>query len=157
MLMDARLKLLPKEILTSAKPIHYSGRDSLILKCLLSGSDECMKRGGGTMATFELKKSDTGEFHFNFLDEHDKTILRSEQYSSKAAAQNGIESIRTNAGNDARYDLKESQSGKLYFNLKAANGQVIGTSMMYADHAAREAAVLHVKGGAAHAGVVEDL
>ena len=109
------------------------------------------------MATFELKKSDTGEFHFNFLDEHDKTILRSEQYSSKAAAQNGIESIRTNAGNDARYDLKESQSGKLYFNLKAANGQVIGTSMMYADHAAREAAVLHVKGGAAHAGVVEDL
>ena len=41
------------------------------------------------MATFELKKSDTGEFHFNFLDEHDKTILRSEQYSSKAAAQNG--------------------------------------------------------------------
>ena len=51
----------------------------------------------------------------------------------------------------------KSQSGKLYFNLKAANGQIIGTSMMYADHAAREAAVLHVKGGAAHAGVVEDL
>ncbi len=104
-----------------------------------------------------MKKSDTANFISIFFDEHDKPFCAAKQYSSKAAAQNGIESIRTNAGNDARYDLKESQSGKLYFNLKAANGQIIGTSMMYADHAAREAAVLHVKGGAAHAGVVEDL
>ena len=97
------------------------------------------------MATFELKKSDTGEFHFNFLDEHDKTILRSEQYSSKAAAQNGIESIRNNAGNDARYDLKESQSGKLYFNLKAGNGQVIGKSEMYESETSRENGIASVK------------
>lgn len=109
------------------------------------------------MAAFELTRSDNGEFHFNFLDENEKTILRSEQYGSKASAQNGIESVRTNAGNDTRYELKESNSGKYYFNLKAANGQIIGTSMMYPDHAGREAAVLYVKGGAAHAGVIEDL
>ncbi|MDO5640332.1 MAG: YegP family protein [Neisseria sp.] len=109
------------------------------------------------MATFELTRSDNGEFHFNFLNEDDKTILRSEQYGSKASAQNGIESVRNNAGNDDRYELKESSSGKYYFNLKAANGQIIGTSMMYASHAERETAVLHVKGGAAHAGVMEDL
>ncbi|MDO5073659.1 Uncharacterized conserved protein [Neisseria animaloris] len=108
------------------------------------------------MATFELKKSEGGEFHFNFIGENDKTILRSEQYGSKASAQNGIESVRNNAGNDARYELKTSSSGKVYFNLKAANGQIVGTSMMYAGEAEREAAMAQVKNEAAQAGVVED-
>lgn len=108
------------------------------------------------MATFELKKSEGGEFHFNFIGEEDKTILRSEQYSSKASAQNGIESVRSNAGNDSRYELKTSSSGKFYFNLKATNGQVVGTSMMYAGEAEREAAIAQVKNGAPQAGVVED-
>lgn len=107
------------------------------------------------MAAFELTKSDSGEFHFNFVDGDDKTILRSEQYGSKASAQNGIESVRNNAGDDARYELKTSTSGKLYFNLKAANGQIIGTSMMYADEAGREAAIAGLKTGAAQASVVE--
>ncbi|MDO4640150.1 MAG: YegP family protein [Neisseria sp.] len=107
------------------------------------------------MATFELKKSDTGAFHFNFLGENGKTILRSEQYNSKASAQNGIESVRKNADNEARYDLKEGSSGKFYFNLKAANGQIIGTSMMYGDHAARETVIEELKKHAAKAGVVE--
>lgn len=107
------------------------------------------------MAFFELKKSDSGEFHFNYVGEGEKTILRSEQYGSKASAQNGIESVRNNAGNDARYELKTSTSGKAYFNLKAANGQIIGTSMMYADEAGREAAIAQLKTGAAQAGVVE--
>ncbi|OSI11791.1 YegP family protein [Neisseria canis] len=107
------------------------------------------------MATFELKKSDTGGFHFNFLGADGKTILRSEQYSSKAAAQNGIESVRKNADNEARYELKESTSGKFYFNLKASNGQIIGTSMMYADNAEREKKIGEVKQGAAKASVME--
>ena len=109
------------------------------------------------MATFELAKSDNGKFHFNFMDEDDKTILRSEQYGSKASAQNGIESVRSNAGRDDRYDFKASSSGKFYFNLKAANGQIVGTSMMYGSDAEREQAVAYVKQGAAHAGVIEDL
>lgn len=107
------------------------------------------------MAMFELKKSDTGTFHFNFVGGNEKTILRSEQYGSKAAAQNGIESVRKNADNEARYELKESSSGKLYFNLKAANGQVIGTSMMHSDGAARDSAMAELKKEAAKASVVE--
>ncbi|UOO81365.1 YegP family protein [Uruburuella testudinis] len=109
------------------------------------------------MATFELTRSDNGEFHFNFLDNNEKTILRSEQYGSKAAAQNGIESVRSNAGNDERYEYRESSAGKFYFNLKAANGQIVGTSMMYDDDAARRTAAATVKSSAAQAGVIEDL
>ncbi|KLT73500.1 hypothetical protein PL75_02745 [Neisseria arctica] len=109
------------------------------------------------MSKFELSKNDAGQFHFNFLDDKDKTILRSEQYSTKAAAQNGIESVRKNAANEARYELKETSSGKFYFNLKAANGQVIGSSSMYASSDARETAIAVLKSGAANAGVVEDM
>lgn len=109
------------------------------------------------MATFELKKNDMGQFHFNLLGENDKTILRSEQYTSKASAQNGIESVRNNCDQDNRYELKDSVSGKFYFNLKAANGQVIGTSSMYASAEVRAEALAEVKTQAKHAGVIEDL
>ena len=107
------------------------------------------------MAAFELKKSEAGAFHINLLGENGKTIVRSEQYSSKASAQNGIESVRKNAENEARYELKEGSTGKFYFNLKAANGQIVGTSMMYATEADRAAAIAELKKGAAKAGVVE--
>ena len=55
-------------------------------------------------------------------------ILASEGYVQKASAENGIASVKTNAPNDDRYERKETKSGGYLFNLKASNGQVIGTS-----------------------------
>ena len=94
-------------------------------------------------------------FSFSLLDGDDKTLLKSEQYNSKASAQNGIESIRKNSAENARYELKESNNGKFYFNLKATNGQIIGTSPLLPDEAAREAAIAKVKAEAASASVLE--
>ena len=107
------------------------------------------------MAVFEFRKSDNGHYSFILLDDDDKTLLKSEQYNSKASAQNGIESIRKNSAEDSRYELKESSNGKFYFNLKAANGQIIGTSPLTGDTAARDAAIAKVKAEAALARVVE--
>ena len=50
-----------------------------------------------------------------------------------------------NSGNDARYELKTASNGKFHFNLKAANGQVIGTSQLYATEASRDKGVASVK------------
>jgi Uncharacterized conserved protein len=33
------------------------------------------------------------------------------------------------------YEIKEAKNGKFHFNLKASNGQVIGTSQLYASEA----------------------
>lgn len=107
------------------------------------------------MAAFELRKSDNGHFSFILLDGDDKTLLKSEQYNSKASAQNGIESVRKHAAEDSRYELKESSNGKCYFNLKAGNGQIIGTSPLMADVSARDAAIAKVKAEAALASVLE--
>jgi len=83
--------------------------------------------------------------------------LRSEQYTSKSSAQNGIESVRKNAAEEKRYELKESSNGKFYFNLKAVNGQIIGTSPMFASEEVRSQALAQLKSHAATAGVMEDL
>ena len=49
---------------------------------------------------------------------------------AKSSAENEISSVKTNAPIDSRYDRKTATNGQFYFNLKAANGEVIGTSEM---------------------------
>ena len=52
-------------------------------------------------------------------------------YESRKAAENGIASVKKNAGDEKRYEQKTSNKGDHYFNLKAGNGEVIGKSEMY--------------------------
>jgi len=53
--------------------------------------------------------------------------------------------VQANCANDTRYEKKESSNGKFYFNLKAANHQVIGTSQMYASAASRDEGISATK------------
>lgn len=46
---------------------------------------------------FVLTKTAKGQFHFVLKAGNGETIAQSEQYSSKAAAMNGIESVKKNA------------------------------------------------------------
>lgn len=80
---------------------------------------------------YELKKAKNGEFFFNLLAANGQGILKSEMYSSKSAALNGIASIQANCGEDSQFECKTSSNGKAYFVLKAKNHQVIGQSQMY--------------------------
>jgi len=80
---------------------------------------------------FELKKSTNGKFFFSLKAGNGERVLGSEMYETKSAAENGIESVKKNAGDDNRYEKKTSNTGDHYFNLKAANGQVIASSEMY--------------------------
>lgn len=97
------------------------------------------------MGKFVITKRTNGEFQFNLKAGNGQTILTSEGYSTKAAALNGIESVKTNSQDDNRYDRKESSNGKPYFNLKASNGQNIGVSEMYESVSARENGIESVK------------
>lgn len=104
---------------------------------------------------FDLKVSTNGKYHFNLKAGNGQIILSSEMYESKAAAENGIASIKKNAADDARYERKESSSGKPYFNLKATNGQVIGKSEMYESTSAMENGIDSVQKNAPDASTVE--
>ena len=103
--------------------------------------------------SFELSKNEKGEFNFKLLATSGGTLVRSETYNAKASATNGIESVRKNASEAGRYELKTASDGRPFFNLKASNGQVVGTSPMFKDEAAREVAIKDMKAGAAAAKV----
>lgn len=98
---------------------------------------------------FELSKSSDGQFRFVLKADNAETILNSELYKAKASAENGIASVQANCSNDDRYERKTAANGKAFFNLKATNGQVIGTSQMYATEASRDAGIASVKGNGA--------
>lgn len=87
---------------------------------------------------YELSKSTNDQFRFVLKAGNAETILTSELYTSKAGAINGIESVQTNSPNEARFAKEEAKNGKPYFNLKAGNHQIIGTSQMYSSVAARD-------------------
>jgi len=95
--------------------------------------------------SYELHKNDKGQYGFSLKADNGQVILRSELYETKAAASNGIASVQKNCADDARYERLQASDGRPYFNLKAVNHQVIGTSQMYADAANRDAGIASVK------------
>lgn len=97
------------------------------------------------MGKFVITKRNNGEFQFNLKAGNGQTILSSEGYSSKSAASNGIESVKTNSKDDSKFDKKESSNGKFYFTLKASNGQIIGSSEMYESASGRDNGIESVK------------
>lgn len=103
---------------------------------------------------FELKAS--GEkFHFVLKAANGQVILSSQMYSSKASAMNGIESVKTNSGNDDLYERKTAVNGKFHFNLKSTNGQIIGSSQMYVSESGVSNGIASVKKNAPGASVKE--
>ena len=94
---------------------------------------------------FELSKSSDGQFRFVLKADNAETILNSELYKAKSSAENGIASVQANCSNDDRYERKTASNGKAYFNLKASNGQVIGTSQMYATASSRDPGIASAK------------
>ncbi|MFN4235652.1 MAG: YegP family protein [Vogesella sp.] len=105
---------------------------------------------------FELSKSSDEQFRFVLKAGNAETILTSELYKTRASAENGIASVQTNSGNAERYDSKEAANGKFYFNLKAANHQIIGSSQMYASAASRDKGIASVMSNGSST-VIKDL
>ncbi len=108
------------------------------------------------MGTFVISKRKDNEFQFNLKAGNGQVVLTSEGYSSRAACDNGIESVRKNSLDDTRFERKESSNGKPFFNLKATNGQIIGKSELYESSASMENGIESVKKNAPEAKVKED-
>lgn len=93
---------------------------------------------------FEIYKDKAGEFRFRLKSGNGQNILASEGYKAKTSCKNGVESVRKNSQVDARFDRRETKAGKARFNLKAVNGQVIGTSESYESASARDKGIASV-------------
>lgn len=107
------------------------------------------------MGKFVVKNTPTG-IKFDLKAGNGQVILTSEVYTTKAACLNGVESVRKNSQDDNRFERLESKNEKPYFNLKATNGQVIGTSEMYESVPARDNGIESVKKNAPDAELVDE-
>ncbi len=104
---------------------------------------------------FEINKGTSGGFYFSLKAGNGEKILSSENYQSRAEAQNGAESIVKNAADDNRFERKNSAGGESYFVLKAVNGEIIGTSETYSSAEAMEKGIESVKSNAQNAEIVD--
>jgi len=105
--------------------------------------------------SFVIEKGSSGKYRFNLRGGNYEIILTSETYESKSGAEGGVESVRKNAKDDARYVRKTATNGSPYFTLTATNGQVIGTSEMYSSTSARDNGIESVKTNAPDATVID--
>ncbi|MBQ2826925.1 MAG: YegP family protein [Clostridia bacterium] len=96
------------------------------------------------MGKFVLKETATG-FKFDLKAGNGEVIATSEVYSTKAACENGIESVKKNCVGEIedqtaetvaevkhpKFELYADKAGEFRFRLKAKNGEVIATSEGY--------------------------
>ncbi|MDR2122297.1 MAG: YegP family protein [Flavobacteriaceae bacterium] len=80
---------------------------------------------------FEIFKDKEGIFYFRLKEKNGQTVLESDGYTQKTNCQKGISSVKRNSKNEDRFEIKQSPNKKWFFNLKAGNGQLVGTSVFY--------------------------
>ena len=105
------------------------------------------------MSKFIIRRQKDRQFCFNLVAMNGQIILRSEAYTTK---KNGINSVKLNAQYETNFDRRTSINGKYYFNLKAQNSQIIGTSDLYESVAARENGIFSVQRNAATDEIIDD-
>lgn len=102
---------------------------------------------------FQIFAGKNDKIYFRLNAKNGQQILASQGYADKKGCKNGIESVRKNGPLDERYERKEAANGKFFFNLLAANKQIIGSSQMYASPASRDTGIESVKTNCADAPV----
>ncbi len=108
------------------------------------------------MGKFEIYQSEKNkEYYFRLKAGNGEIILGSEGYTTKSACENGVDSVKKNASDEGRFETKTAKNGKFHFNLKASNGQVIGTSQMYASESGLNNGIASVAKNAADSEIID--
>lgn len=94
---------------------------------------------------FIIQVDRRGEHRFNLVASNGRVILRSEGYVREASCLDGIESVRRHVVDDGNFNRVINAKGRGHFNLRSVNGQVIGTSQVYADLRGMEKGIASVR------------
>lgn len=79
--------------------------------------------------------------HYFTYNKDGKVYFISQSYTSTDGRDNGINSVKKNMNNEARYSKAKTKSGKHYFSLKAGNNQEIARSRYFESSGAMAAAM----------------
>lgn len=116
---------------------------------------------------FIITTAKNGEYTFNLKAGNGEVILAaSETYTTMAACENGVNSVKKNAlaavedqtreesVKHPKYELYQDKAGEFRFRLKAANGEIIGKSEGYKAKASAKKGILSIGKNAPDAPVV---
>ncbi|MEM8892478.1 MAG: DUF1508 domain-containing protein [Bacteroidota bacterium] len=137
-------------VATSQSYESESGRDNGVQSTMNTAPDAAVE---DTTTGFEAHKNPkfqiyedkAGEYRFRLYASNGEIILASEGYSSKAGAKGGIDSAQAASKDDENFDKLTAKNGEFYFNLKSANGSIVGTSEMFSSEASRDNSAASVK------------
>ena len=87
------------------------------------------------MATFQIFQS-SGQHWYRLRADNGEIVQSSEGYTSKAACQNGIQSVKAHC--QPHRFVSYFTAGQYGFNHVAANGEIIGRSEKYTTAQARD-------------------
>jgi uncharacterized protein YegP (UPF0339 family) len=122
------------------------------------------------MSKFVIRNVASG-IKFDLKATNGQVIATSEVYESKAACENGIESVRKNAPvaafedqtvegfetvSNPKFEMYKDKGGEFRFRLKARNGQIIATSEGYSSKASCENGIESVRKNAPIAEAAEE-
>lgn len=106
---------------------------------------ESVKKNAVDAKSFKILEAVNGEFYFNLVAGNGAIIATSETYASKSNAQRGadavkklvVKQLRVEAAETggAHFSVFDGRDGDAYFNLRAANGEIVLQSEGYDDDA----------------------
>ena len=93
---------------------------------------------------FELFRDQNKQYRFRLRASNGLVLLSSKGYRTRRSALTGIESVRKNSTDDARFQREQTTSGYC-FDLLAENKKVIGTGASYKSARSRERGIASVQ------------
>jgi uncharacterized protein len=128
------------------------GWSALVASCLAIAPAGCAVDATGddtadateARARFETFAGVDGQYYFQLIAGNGEKLLRSEGYTTLAAAKKGITSVKANGATTKSFKIFTAKSGEHYFNLLAKNGEVVATSETYVTKASATTAVATV-------------
>ena len=79
-------------------------------------------------AHFETFVGMDGQHYFDFVAGNGQNVLRSEGYKTAQGAAGGIAAVTAAGVDSAAYDVQLAKNGEYYFNIVAANHEIVATS-----------------------------
>lgn len=119
---------------------------------------------GENAARFDLREAANGEFYFNLKSRNGRVIATSETYVTQSGADRGVLGVMRNVGEyldfladraGARFDVFSGADGRFYFNLHAANGEIVLSSQGYSSESSALSATFSVADNGVDAGRYE--
>ncbi len=93
---------------------------------------------------FELVTGEDGQTYFHLRAGNGEIVLASEGYASKAGANDGIESVRSNGVRLDQFDVFATKDGGYALRLLAGNGKTIARGEVYASKSNAERAARRI-------------